>query len=182
MNLACMLQASAAIAVTFGGGCCSLLRGQSIGQQSRHPVCGHCFVCDPATPPLQTHVCGVLQVTGVMHSLIRSIPTHKWLLVLPQLTSRMCHVQPDVQVGLLGSGIGAFADCAAYQCIACLCSQCVWCATCSHVVTGNVEDLGWRGGVTDANGCMGSQGAGTWGLQQAETALLWCVPSRVTHY
>ena len=34
-----------------------------------------------------------------MHSLIRSIPAFKWLLVLPQLTSRMCHVQPDVQVG-----------------------------------------------------------------------------------
>jgi hypothetical protein len=37
-----------------------------------------------------------------MHSLIRSIPAFKWLLVLPQLTSRMCHVQPDVQVGATG--------------------------------------------------------------------------------
>jgi len=38
------------------------------------------------------------QVSGVMRSLIRSIPTYKWLLVLPQLTSRMCHTHPDVQV------------------------------------------------------------------------------------
>jgi hypothetical protein len=49
-------------------------------------------LCSAAAP-------ACVQVTGVMHSLIRSIPAFKWLLVLPQLTSRMCHVQPDVQVG-----------------------------------------------------------------------------------
>lgn len=32
-----------------------------------------------------------------MRGLVRSVPTFKWLLVLPQLTSRLCHAQPDVQ-------------------------------------------------------------------------------------
>jgi hypothetical protein len=32
-----------------------------------------------------------------MEALSRSVPAYKWLLVLPQLTSRMCHVHSDVQ-------------------------------------------------------------------------------------
>lgn len=35
----------------------------------------------------------LLQVSGVMRGLLRNIPPYKWLLVLPQLTSRICHPQ-----------------------------------------------------------------------------------------
>lgn len=48
-----------------------------------------------------------------MQSLIRSIPTYKWLLVLPQLTSRMCHVQADVQVCQVGWQLAAVGRCQA---------------------------------------------------------------------
>lgn len=48
------------------------------------------------------HLCSVtvccLQVSKAMLSMLVSIPLYKWLLVLPQLTSRMCHTQKDVQV------------------------------------------------------------------------------------
>lgn len=57
-----------------------------------------------------------------MHGLIRSIPTYKWLLVLPQLTSRMCHVQPDVQVtgtrGVRECGDTAWTDTGSDACVA----------------------------------------------------------------
>ena len=38
-----------------------------------------------------------------MRHLLRVVPPYKWLLVLPQLTSRVCHAQPDVQ-GLMQVG------------------------------------------------------------------------------
>jgi hypothetical protein len=38
-----------------------------------------------------------------MKHLLRVVPPYKWLLVLPQLTSRVCHAQPDVQ-GLMQVG------------------------------------------------------------------------------
>lgn len=72
-------------------------------------------------PPCVCVPCAV-QVTGVMHGLIRSIPTYKWLLVLPQLTSRMCHVQPDVQVtgthGVRECGHTAWTNASADACVA----------------------------------------------------------------
>lgn len=30
-----------------------------------------------------------------MRALVRAVPPYKWLLVLPQLTSRVCHPQQD---------------------------------------------------------------------------------------
>eukprot|EP00878_Enallax_costatus_P036223 GHUV01040611.1.p1 GENE.GHUV01040611.1~~GHUV01040611.1.p1 ORF type:complete len:106 (-),score=20.20 GHUV01040611.1:236-553(-) len=52
-----------------------------------------------------------LQISGVMKGLVRSIPAYKWLLVLPQLTSRLCHQERDVQEfiqTLLGSIVDHF--------------------------------------------------------------------------
>lgn len=51
----------------------------------------------------------VLQVSGVMRGLIRNIPTYKWLLVLPQLTSRIYHPQQDVQE-FMQTLLGAIVD------------------------------------------------------------------------
>eukprot|EP00878_Enallax_costatus_P022474 GHUV01023843.1.p1 GENE.GHUV01023843.1~~GHUV01023843.1.p1 ORF type:complete len:1333 (+),score=447.74 GHUV01023843.1:514-3999(+) len=51
------------------------------------------------------------QISGVMKGLVRSIPAYKWLLVLPQLTSRLCHQERDVQEfiqTLLGSIVDHF--------------------------------------------------------------------------
>lgn len=49
-----------------------------------------------------------------MRGLVRIIPTHKWLLALPQLTSRICHAQPDVQETTLAL-LGALADAFPHQ-------------------------------------------------------------------
>eukprot|EP00883_Tetradesmus_obliquus_P008640 jgi/Sobl393_1/19368/SZX76090.1 len=49
------------------------------------------------------------QVSGVMRGLLRNIPPYKWLLVLPQLTSRICHPQQDVQ-DFMQQLLGAIAD------------------------------------------------------------------------
>eukprot|EP00775_Hariotina_reticulata_P013107 gene13107-13235_t len=48
-------------------------------------------------PLQQTLKNAQLQVKGVMEALARTVPAYKWLLVLPQLTSRMCHAHSDVQ-------------------------------------------------------------------------------------
>jgi len=55
------------------------------------------------------------QVVSIMRGLVRAVPPFKWLLVLPQLTSRVCHPQPDVaelvtsllvRVGCVCAGVG----------------------------------------------------------------------------
>jgi hypothetical protein len=55
---------------------------------------------DPPLLHIPTHLPQITprQVDAVMKALIVSIPTYKWLLVLPQLTSRMCHAHVPVQV------------------------------------------------------------------------------------
>jgi hypothetical protein len=47
------------------------------------------------------------QVVGIMRALQRAVPPFKWLLVLPQLTSRVCHPQPDVAELITALLVGA---------------------------------------------------------------------------
>lgn len=75
-----------------------------------------------------------LQISGVMKGLVRSIPTYKWLLVLPQLTSRLCHQERDVQEfiqTLLGSIVDNFPQ------------QALWSMTVVVKSTVRARQVGW---------------------------------------